>query len=68
MYFEKRKKITKGGFVLSSKDFLEVQEFEDLRDAEFRESVTSKQMKQMKATRQPLYKKRTIRKENPLKA
>lgn len=53
--------------MLSSKDFLEAQDFEDLRDAEFREAVTSKQMKQIKASRQPIYKKKSVRKENPLK-
>lgn len=53
--------------MLSSKDFLEVQDFEDLRDAEFREAVTSKQIKQLKSNRAPIYKKKTHRKENPLK-
>jgi hypothetical protein len=52
--------------VLSSKDFLEA-EFEDLRDIEFRSSLVSKQVKQIKANRPPLYKKKKHRKENPLK-
>lgn len=53
--------------MLSSKDFLEVQEFEDLKDIEFIESTISKQMKQLKSNRAPIYKKKTHRKENPLK-
>lgn len=40
--------------MLSSKDYLE-EDFEDLRDIEFIESFTNKQIKQMKTSRTPTY-------------